>query len=285
MTQNITKRVVIALEDSSRLEGFLTQSGGNEFSLFRAVDNRMGRHSADFDVEEFERFYRRPPRPGEIGCTLSHVSVMRSFAREDGNSEDLMLVAEDDARFSSHLDAALDAILQGQKVTGLVVLGDPYGRADARDRGVGSSSEHFVQLSALARPLRLAGGAPPFRIGRWAAGLTGAGLYLITREACRAVDGYLNAVGGGKPWWVADYHGFYRDTLGCDVLFIRPNLASWEGQSSIQDDDHVEWRAGVSTRPGGWGRGIKPWIREHAHRARLSAKSTVFDIRWRLRHR
>ena len=283
--QDITKRVVIALEDSSRLEGFLAQPGGDEFSQFRAIDNRRGGHISEFDVEEFERVYRRPPRAGEIGCTLSHVSVMRSFAREGGPGDELLLVAEDDARFSIHLEAALEAILQWPKVTGLVVLGDPYGRADHRDRAVGSSSEHFVQLSALARPLRLAGGAPPFRIGRWAAGLTGAGLYLITRDACRAVDDYLNAVDGRKPWWVADYHGFYRDTLGCDVLFVRPNLVSWEGESSIQGDDHVEWRAGASARPSGLVRGIKPWIREHAHRAELSAKSTAFDVKWRLRHR
>ena len=78
----IIRRVVIALPDSTRLSGFRAQPGGEDFEVFDAIDNRSGSVTERFDVERFRDFFQRDPRPGEIGCTLSHMGVMRSFAEE-----------------------------------------------------------------------------------------------------------------------------------------------------------------------------------------------------------
>lgn len=284
MTQSIVSRVVIGLADSERLEGFFAQPRSELFEHFVGIDNRDGAFIGDFDVEEFRDFFGRSPRVGEIGCTLSHVEVMRRFAAAAGDGADLILIAEDDARFSPHLEDVLRAVQDMDTTIDIVNLGDPYGLADVRDRRTGSASEHFVQLSLFSRRIRAKDRRAPYWIGRWASGLTGAGLYLVSRESCRRVVEYLEAEPGRKPWWVADYYGFFRDDLHCDVLFVRPNLASWVGNSSIQDVDHVEWRA-ASGRPSARQPDLRAWAAEQGHRAKLMAKSTVFDLRWRQRSR
>lgn len=277
----ITRRVVIALSDSTRLPGFRAQPGGGDFEVFDAIDNRLGAVTERFDVERFRDFFQRDPRPGEIGCTLSHMGVMRSFAEETGADRDLLLVAEDDARFAEDAEAVVRRIAPYVPTTSLVVLADPYGPGGRRDRSVASRSEHFVQLSLLARRLRHPSGLGVVAFGRWGAGLTGAGYYMVTRAAARLITQAIDEDFGGRPWWVADYHGFYRDDLGIDVLAVRPNLADWEGESSIQDDDHVVWRA-----PNGDEAphdGVSVFLKEWRHRALRKARSTKFDLRWRLR--
>ena len=225
----IIRRVVIALPDSTRLSGFRAQPGGEDFEVFDAIDNRSGSVTERFDVERFRDFFQRDPRLGEIGCTLSHMGVMRSFAEEVGAERDLLLVAEDDARFVDGFESILAPLARHVPPTSLVVLADPYGPAGRRDRSVGSKSEHFVQLSLFARRFPHPSHSGVVTMGRWSAGLTGMGLYLVTRSAARGIVRSLDEEFGGRPWWAADYHGFYRDDLGIDVLAVLPNLAEWEG--------------------------------------------------------
>ncbi|MEV0571647.1 glycosyltransferase family 25 protein [Micrococcus luteus] len=277
----IIRRVVIALPDSTRLSGFRAQPGGEDFEVFDAIDNRAGSVTGLFDVERFRDYFQREPRPAEIGCTLSHMGVMRSFAEEVGADHDLLLVAEDDARLVEGFESIVGRLTHHVPVTSLVVLADPYGPAGRRDRSVGSKSEHFVQVSLFARRFRCPAQGGVVTMGRWSAGLAGMSLYLVTRAAARGIVRSLDEEFGGRPWWVADYHGFYRDELGIDVLAVRPNLAGWEGESSIQDDGHVGWRAtngDKASRVGG-GEFLKEW----RHRALRKAQSTKFDLLWRLR--
>ena len=111
--------------------------------------------------------------------------------------------------------------------------------------------------------------------------MTGTGYYMVTRAAARLITRALDEEFGGRPWWVADYHGFYRDELGIDVLAVRPNLAGWEGESSIQDDDHVGWRAVNDREASHVGLGV--FLKECRYRALRKAQSTKFDLLWRLR--
>ncbi|MBA9080825.1 hypothetical protein FHR79_000930 [Micrococcus aloeverae] len=249
--------------------------------MFDAIDNRSGSVTERFDVERFRDFFQRDPRPGEIGCTLSHMGVMRSFAEEVGADHDLLLVAEDDARFAEDAEAVVQRIAPYVSTTSLVILADPYGPGGRRDRSVASQSEHFVQLSLLARRLRHPSRLGVVTFGRWGAGLTGTGYYMVTRAAARLITRALDEDFGGRPWWVADYHGFYRDELGIDVLAVRPNLAGWEGESSIQDDEHVGWRAANDAEIPPVG--VADFLREWRHRALRKARSTKFDLHWRLR--
>lgn len=277
----IIRRVVIALPDSTRLSGFRAQPGGEDFEVFDAIDNRSGSVTERFDVERFRDFFQREPRPGEIGCTLSHMGVMRSFAEETGADRDLLLVAEDDARFAEDAEVVVRRIAPYVSTTSLVILADPYGPGGRRDRSIASQSEHFVQLSLLARRLRHPSRLGVVTFGRWGAGLTGTGYYMVTRAAARLITRALDEDFGGRPWWVADYHGFYRDELGIDVLAVRPNLAGWEGESSIQDDDHVGWRAVNDREASHVGLGV--FLKEWRYRALRKAQSTKFDLLWRLR--
>ncbi|NHQ58088.1 glycosyltransferase family 25 protein [Micrococcus luteus] len=277
----IIRRVVIALPDSTRLSGFRAQPGGEDFEVFDAIDNRSGSVTERFDVERFRDFFQRDPRPGEIGCTLSHMGVMRSFAEEVGADHDLLLVAEDDARLVEGFESIVGRLTHHVPVTSLVVLADPYGPAGRRDRSFGSKSEHFVQVSLFARRFRCPAQGGVVTMGRWSAGLTGMGLYLVTRSAARVIVRSLEDRYRGRPWWMADYHGFYRDDLGIDVLAVRPNLADWEGDSSIQDDEHVGWRAANDAEIPPVG--VADFLREWRHRALRKARSTKFDLHWRLR--
>ena len=277
----IIRRVVIALPDSTRLSGFRAQPGGEDFEVFDAIDNRSGSVTERFDVERFRDFFQRDPRPGEIGCTLSHMGVMRSFAEEVGADHDLLLVAEDDARLVEGFESIVGRLTHHVPVTSLVVLADPYGPAGRRDRSVGSKSEHFVQVSLFARRFRCPAQGGVVTMGRWSAGLTGMGLYLVTRSAARGIVRSLEDRYRGRPWWLADYHGFYRNDLGIDVLAVRPNLADWEGESSIQDDEHVGWRAVNDREASHVGLGV--FLKEWRYRALRKTQSTKFDLLWRLR--
>ncbi|MCG7423106.1 glycosyltransferase family 25 protein [Micrococcus porci] len=176
---------VIALADSTRLEGFLAQPLGRRFRPFEAVDARKGYGPEDFDAEGFEVRFGRPPLNGEVGCTLSHMSVLREFAVEDGAVTDVLVVAEDDARFSRFTSEVLNRLLETSAVRGLVVLADPYGPVDMRGRLGAPTLEDKLQQSLLRRRLRPLAGAPRFAVGRWSRGLVGTGFYLVSRDAAK----------------------------------------------------------------------------------------------------
>ena len=280
----IKERRVIALPDSERLAGFLSQAAAERFVIHEATDNRQGRESRRFDAVAFMEHFSRAPLPAEIGCTLSHLDVLRQFGEAPGCAGDLVLVAEDDARFVHSFEQALSAIEPHVPESALVVLADPYGPGGVRDRSLESRSEYFVQLSLLATRLGQSAGIKGLQIGRWSAGLTGTGAYLATRCAAQRITRFVADQCDGLPWWMADYHGVYRDHIGIDVLAVRPNLADWEGDSSIQDESHVAWRLGEHVGPKGQAR----WpllAKEGARRFKMQIKSTKFDVEWRLRHR
>ena len=270
---HVVQRTVIALDGSPRLPGFLAQRSARGFEVFDAVDNRAGQFTHLFDVERFQQRFGREPRPGEIGCTLSHLAVLRAFCEMPGGDGDFLLVAEDDARFVDDFHEVVERV--ARRVTGpsMVVLADPYGPPGRRDRSWRSASEHFVQLSVMAASFPRRGPRQNVRVGRWSRGLAGASAYLVTRSAATRIIRCLDGEFDGRPWWVADFHGFYRDHVGVDVLAVRPNLAGWEGESSIQDGDHQAWRDGQQ-EPG------RPTLRRlltvYARRLTMKAASTKF---------
>lgn len=274
---------VIALADSTRLEGFLAQPLGRRFRPFEAVDARKGYGPEDFDVEGFEDRFGRPPLNGEVGCTLSHMSVLREFASSPGPDTDWLVVAEDDARFSPHAPEVLEALAARGGDRRLVVLAGGTGLMDRRNHHPHSQSENQLQLSVLAPRVLHRDGAPAYRAGRWSRGLVGAAFYMVSRGGARAVITHLDDVCSGRPWWFADYHGVYRDEAGVDVHAVRPILARWDDHgSSIEVEGLDAWRASAE------GVGPAP-LRDHAaalgHRAMLVMRSTKYDIAWRLRHR
>lgn len=105
------KTLIINLPEStdrlSALTDRLKDHPYMETDVVEAVDGRRmspEERDAAFDIPRFTALYRREPRPGEIGCTLSHQKAYRRVASEGENT----LIIEDDIYpvrdFSSELE-------------------------------------------------------------------------------------------------------------------------------------------------------------------------------------
>lgn len=228
----IKKAVVIALDESPRLEGFQSADWGREFEVFTAVDTRGGEIPAGYDLLGFERRYGQKPRPGEIGCAISHYRVIKEFAQEPGSDDDFLLVAEDDARPVKDFSSRLASVLSTGQKKELVVLSEPI---------FGSLKNlKYYALSLLAEDV---GGG--HKMGHYADKVAGAGLYLITRASCKKFISQAEKFDGVN--WVADAY-FATSTApsmaspfdNIDIKVVRPGLADWEGESTIQDIQSYE---------------------------------------------
>lgn len=62
-----------------------------------------------FDTLKFQKHYLKMPRPGEIGCTLSHQKCYRKLLESELNS---VIILEDDVVFNSDVEPLLPTIEQ-----------------------------------------------------------------------------------------------------------------------------------------------------------------------------
>ena len=102
-------------KDSQRRELFFSQNDTSDFRVFSAI-NTMQREwdelAEQFDLSAFEQHYGRKVTKGEIGCTLSHLSVYRLIVEDEAVAEeDYALVCEDDALFAPNFQENLTALL------------------------------------------------------------------------------------------------------------------------------------------------------------------------------
>ena len=185
----IKKAVVIALSDSTRLAGFMESNWGINFEVFEAVDTRDGSVPDDFNLELFKKRTQRDPRPGEMGCAVSHYHVIKEFVASGGGDQDIMLVAEDDARPVDDFLKKLNNLLKIRQKNEIVLLSEPiFG---------GTKNLKYYAMSLLSKSL-----GDGHRVGHYADRIAGTGLYLISREACRKFVSQVEKAGGVS--WVAD---------------------------------------------------------------------------------
>ena len=97
---------VIALDDSTRLDAFYSRPGSSRFEVYPAFDGRAGDVPPDFDTAAFRARTGADPLPGEVGCAVSHSRLMREFAGEEGDPDDVMVVAEDDTLLTDEIGRA-----------------------------------------------------------------------------------------------------------------------------------------------------------------------------------
>lgn len=168
----IKKFVVISLADSPRLNGFKESDWGMDFEVFAAVDTRNGRVPDDFNLEVFKQRTKRDPRPGEMGCAVSHYRVIKEFAISSGGLQDLMLVAEDDARPVVDFMEKLTLLLETRQKKEIVLLSEPI-------FGTTKNLKYYA-MSLLSEKL-----GSGYKMGHYADKIAGTGLYLISREASR----------------------------------------------------------------------------------------------------
>lgn len=285
----ITQAVVISLLGSQRFVGFEAADwGGLSFARFEAVDTRDGTVPAGFSVDDFRLRYGVSPRPGEMGCAMSHATVIGQFAQEEGDPEDLLLVAEDDARPVPELLQVLRRVIRvmERRNVDIALLSEPI-------FGTRRSLKTYA-LSLLAHSV-----GHGRRFGHCADKIAGTGLYLITRRACRS---YTRVAHGSGVSWVADDYGFGSSDVvlenpfhGLDVRVVRPGLCDWEGETTIQDPEGYakfsESKLSEYELQGGGGvlrRGISVFsrLRRHAFSyASLLLRVTLSDIKQRFRER
>jgi glycosyl transferase family 25 len=152
------------------------------FTRLPAVDARAltPPQRAALDEPGYRRRHGMSPVPGELGCYLSHVEVMRAFLGGDG---DFALVLEDDVLLHDTLPAVLQGLMR---------------HADRWDA---------VKLSAVhsGTPVPYLEVAPGHRLAVMLSKCTGASAYLMNRRAAAA---WLREPGGLLPMQLPYDHAF-----------------------------------------------------------------------------
>ncbi len=269
LMSRISSRRVISLAGSPRREVFFRQEAARGFEVFDAFDGRSGAGRDRFDAEYFQRRYGRPPEGGEIGCALSHAALWAAFGYAAGDDDDLMLVAEDDAVFSSAFPGVVRRV--ARRVVDFAVLAQPG--EDPRDNPFWSLDRDLIHLSLFARPV----GWPwrwSHRLGAYEGPLCCAGLYLVSRRTARRLVEAIPAEGQG---WPADDYAEWEERAGLAVHLLRPTIAGWLGGSEINpvDRPHFHQTHYVASQ---WGR--QAWIRR-VSRVRAGARVARHRLRSR----
>ena len=264
---------VIGLRDSPRLATFYGQKGASRFRTFDAVDTRDGSVPAGFDLGRFMLRYERPPLPGEVGCVLSHLAVMREFSEGTGEEDDVLVIAEDDCMFSDLFVEHYPKVAAAARSADILMLSNVLSAADGRfyDRGA-----VWLTFSPLGRWLFW---SKP-RTARWV-GLaeTRTELCTICYAVTRRAAGRLTQLAAQGVYWVADDHRVVA-SLGLRVFHVRPYLAQQNpGEASVIREHAVRpvdgdpsWRARVR-------------LRTRLKRLWPSLRLGVRDIAQRIQHR
>lgn len=122
------KKYLISLDkDSKRREIFFAQPDTADFEVFSAI-NMMDKTEQDFpalfDVRQFQQCYGRAVTRGEIGCTLSHLTVYEKIKRQQTiTSDEFVLVCEDDVLFAENFAHQLNKIIAARIEADIILLG------------------------------------------------------------------------------------------------------------------------------------------------------------------
>jgi glycosyl transferase, family 25 len=158
------------------------------WSRLPAVDARSftPAQRALLDEPAFHRRHGMTPLPGELGCYLSHIEVMRRFLASDAEAA---LVLEDDVRLHDSLPGVLRALMSMRERWDVVKL----------------SAVHSGTPVAVAE----LGGGPlgEHRLAVMLSKCTGSSAYLMNRRAAQA---WLREPGGLLPMQLPYDHAFDR---------------------------------------------------------------------------
>ncbi len=162
-----------------RLDGL-----GLPFERLPAVDARAftPAQRALLDEPAFHRRHGMTPLPGELGCYLSHIEVMRRFLASDA---DMALVLEDDVQLHTTLPAVLQALQACPGRWDVVKLSAVHSGTPVAVARLDAGHELAVMLSKC----------------------TGSSAYLMNRRAAAA---WLAEPGGLLPMQLPYDHAFDR---------------------------------------------------------------------------
>ncbi|WP_044470999.1 glycosyltransferase family 25 protein [Mannheimia massilioguelmaensis] len=215
------KKFLISLEkDVQRRELFFSQPDTADFEVFNAI-NTMGKDLVSlgniFDIIKFGQYYGRNVTKGEIGCTLSHLTIYEKIINDETIGEqEYTLICEDDALFATDFQKNIDAIIQQNIGADIILTGQSkilsFNDADLE-------INYPVTLSVLRKKVHGTDYTYSYPYKNYFAGTVS---YLITKAAARK---FLNQMTNGHlPFWLADDFILFKDKFNIDSLVIRPLL-------------------------------------------------------------
>jgi glycosyl transferase, family 25 len=175
------------------------------FMRLSAVDARQltPAQCAVFDEAAYRRKHGMAPVPGEIGCYLSHVEVIRAFVASTAR---FALVFEDDSLLGDSLPAVLKALMANPTRWDMVKLSAVHSGTPVPVLELTAGHKLAVMLSRC----------------------TGSSAYLINR---RAAESYLRRDGGLLPMQLPYDHVFDRGwDLGLKVRLVTPTPCTHDEQ-------------------------------------------------------
>ncbi|EFE9206408.1 MULTISPECIES: glycosyltransferase family 25 protein [Enterobacteriaceae] len=215
------KKIVVSLKHSERRENFDKLFAGLCHEYFDAIvpeDN-----DPRFDQFIAKSLYGRELRKGEVGCTLSHVEIIKNFSKSDDDSQ-WLLIMEDDALPEPEFQQFIDdfsKVCSKLSYTPQVIL-----------LGHSKTSKKHLFVQRLKQPLKtkLSIGHQSFGVNPRVT-MCGTVCYLINKAAAKTI---AQAV---YPYWIADDWRLYWN-LGITILHpIKPLIyESLDYKSSTQNE-------------------------------------------------
>lgn len=194
------------------------------FPAFDFREKQLSELNAIAKLREFSDRYSRPPSAGEIGCSLSHLKLIKSFRMAGG--KDYEVVFEDDAlpkvpgqEFENICDELSNAPFD------VILLG--YAKTDEKN-------ESYINIVNPFYPLRRASNAA-YAVGvRYSDSLAGAVGYLVKKSAI------LKLAELEKVEHLADDWSFFS-SLGLRIGHVSPMLVKEDYLSLVStlEHDHI----------------------------------------------
>lgn len=251
------------MADSLRLGEFYAAPGSVEFMRFDACDARDGAVPAEFDLQRFEQEFGYAPSGPEMGCAVSHFRCLLEFAASDCDGDELMVVAEDDARLGEDFIPVLRRVIARVHGAEWVLLGNPYDEAGKRHV---HSRSHSFELSLASSPVGVGVKQWKYRKGPFEGTPWGAGLYLVSHAAARKFVSEVSE--GGRVFWIADDYAFFTRRSSIVFTAVLPNLCGWSGDSGLREASAASAQAGAISEYRSR-RGLVAWMRRTALRSRI----------------
>lgn len=215
------------------------------YTRLAAVDARAltPAQKAALDEPAFHRKHGMTPVPGELGCYLSHIEVMRAFLASDAQ---FALVLEDDVLLQNSLPAVLQGLMQHPTRWDVVKL-------SAVHRG---TPQPYLQV------------APGHQLAVMLSRCTGSSAYLMNRQAAQV---YLRERDGLLPMQLPYDHVFDQGwRFGLKFRLVTPTPCG--------HDEHI---ASTITAPAG-GRRKFHWTRRlstYAYRIGNELQRLAYGLR------
>lgn len=213
------KKYLISLDkDEHRRERFFTQPNTQDFKVFSAINtmnSELSELSEKFDINQFEQHYHRHVTKGEIGCTLSHLSVYQQIIDdEDIAEQDYVLICEDDAQFNQAFQQNLDKLLNQNPNADILLVGQSK---IAEFNDIELEINYPTTFNFLLQRSEDCRFAICYPYKNYFAGTVA---YLIKKSAARLILEKVKQ--HNKAYWLADDFILLGDQFHLDIQIVRP---------------------------------------------------------------